>query len=127
MFRDKPQVDAAFYERLKRHDSEPEIMEIGSWASLVWGMAGWISTMHLYPGHDRDGDGVDQAASARVYGVVPAVRALAAAVALELLRLQVAIFQRRVRPASAPDGPAALLAWQEWARRGRGTAPDRRG
>jgi alkylhydroperoxidase family enzyme len=73
MFRDKPQVDAAFYDRLKRYYSEPEIMEIGSWAALVWGMAGWFSTMHLYPEHDRDRNAIDQAESARIYGAVPAV------------------------------------------------------
>ena len=43
------------------------------WATLVWGLAGWSRTMGLYPGHGRDGSPVDQAESARLYGVVPTV------------------------------------------------------
>lgn len=73
MFRDKPQLDAAFYDRLKQHFSELQIMEMGSWAALTWGLASWFSTMAVYPEHDRDGNTVDQETSARIYGPVPAV------------------------------------------------------
>ena len=48
-------------------------MELGSWAALTWGLAGWFSTMGLCPQHDREGRPLDQEASARLYGPVPAV------------------------------------------------------
>ena len=68
MFRDKPQLDAAFYDRLKQHYSEAQIMEMGTWAALTWGLAAWFSTMNVYPEHDRDGNPIEQEASARIYG-----------------------------------------------------------
>lgn len=73
MFRDKARLDAAFYDRLRRHYNDAQIMELGSWAALIWGLAGWFSTMGLYPQQDREGRPLDQDASARLYGPVPAV------------------------------------------------------
>ena len=73
MFRDKPQLDAAFYDALKQHYSEPQIMEMGAWAALSWGLSGWFGTLRLYPEHDRDGRPISQEESARLYGPVPTV------------------------------------------------------
>lgn len=71
MFRDNARLDAAFYDGLKQHYSEPQVMELGAWAALVWGLAGWFCTLGLYPEHGRDGAPLDQTAAARLYGPVP--------------------------------------------------------
>lgn len=73
MFRDKAQLDADFYGALKQHYSEPQIMEMGSWAALSWGLAGWFCTMGLYPEHDREGNAIGQTESAELYGAVASV------------------------------------------------------
>jgi hypothetical protein len=46
MYLDASKVDAAFYNEMKKHFSEAEIMELGSFIALTYGMQVYMRTLH---------------------------------------------------------------------------------
>ena len=49
MYLDANQVDAAFYDELKKHYSEAQIMELGGFISFHYGMQVFMRTLHAVP------------------------------------------------------------------------------
>jgi alkylhydroperoxidase family enzyme len=69
MYTDHTLNDAAFYDVLKQHYSEAQVMELGSWIGLSWGLAKWMRSLRAFPEHDQQGNLVSQEESERIYGV----------------------------------------------------------
>lgn len=65
-------IDAAFYEMLRRHYSDEEIVELGTFIGFNIGYHTFFGTLKFYPMFAPDGRIVDQEESARLYGAAPA-------------------------------------------------------
>jgi hypothetical protein len=65
------QIDAAFYDRLREHYSEEEIVELGAFIGFNVGYHTFFRTLDFYPMFTPDGRLVDQDESRRVYGDEP--------------------------------------------------------
>jgi alkylhydroperoxidase family enzyme len=65
-------IDAAFYDRLRRHYSEEEIVELGTFIGFNIGFHTFFGTLKFYPMFAPDGRLVSQEESARIYGAAPA-------------------------------------------------------
>jgi len=69
---DPDRIDAAFYDDLRRHYSEEEIVELGAFIGFNIGYHTFFGTLNFYPMFAPDGRLVGQEESARIYGDVPA-------------------------------------------------------
>jgi hypothetical protein len=72
------QIDAAFYDELRRHYSEEEIVELGAFIGFNIGYHTFFGTLKFYPMFAPDGRLVSQEESAHIYGAAPASLAVAA-------------------------------------------------
>lgn len=69
MYRDDPKkLDAAFYDEMKKHFTEAQIMELGSFIALHYGMQVFMRTLQAFPARDREGNPVAQDQSEKIYG-----------------------------------------------------------
>ena len=69
MYRDDPKkLDAAFYDEMKKHFTEAQIMELGSFIALHYSMQVFMRTLQAFPARDREGNPVAQAQSEKIYG-----------------------------------------------------------
>jgi len=64
-------IGSDFYEELRRHYSEAEIVELGTFIGFNIGFHTFFGTLKFYPMFSPDGRLVDQAESQRIYGVAP--------------------------------------------------------
>lgn len=72
MATDPGAIDRAFYEELRRHYSEEEIVELGAFIGFNIGFHTFFGTLKFYPMFAPDGRLVSQDESARIYGHAPA-------------------------------------------------------
>lgn len=68
MYREPGKLNAEFYDEGKRHYSEAQIMELGGFVALHYGMQVFMRTLGAFPMHDPEGNPVSQAQSEKVYG-----------------------------------------------------------
>jgi len=71
MATDPDRIDAAFYEALRRHYSEEEIVELGAFIGFNIGYHTFFGTLKFYPMFSPDGRLVSQEESERIYGAAP--------------------------------------------------------
>ena len=71
MATDPGAIDAAFYDRLRKHYSEEEIVELGAFVGFNIGYHTFFGTLKFYPMFSPDGRLVDQQESERLYGDAP--------------------------------------------------------
>jgi hypothetical protein len=71
MATDPAAIDAEFYDGLRRHYSEEEIVELGAFIGFNVGYHTFFGTLKFYPMFAPDGRLVDQQESARIYGDAP--------------------------------------------------------
>jgi hypothetical protein len=64
-------IDAAFYEKLRKHYTEEEIVELGSFIGFNVGYHTFFRTLDFYPMFAPDGRLVSQEESRRIYGDRP--------------------------------------------------------
>jgi len=72
MATDPDAIDDAFYEELRTHFSEAEIVELGLFIGFNIGYHTFFGTLKFYPMFSPDGRLVSQEESARLYGAAPA-------------------------------------------------------
>jgi hypothetical protein len=65
-------IDRAFYGELRRHYTEEEIVELGSFIGFNIGYHTFFGTLKFYPMFSPDGRLVSQEESRRIYGEAPA-------------------------------------------------------
>ena len=68
---DPDKVDGAFYDELRRHYSEEEIVELGAFIGFNIGYHTFFGTLRFYPMFAPDGTLVSQEESERIYGAAP--------------------------------------------------------
>jgi hypothetical protein len=64
-------VDAAFFDALRKHYSEAEIVELGAFIGFNLGYHTFFGTLKFYPLFSPDGRLVSQAGSEKLYGAAP--------------------------------------------------------
>jgi hypothetical protein len=64
-------IDAGFYDELRRHYSEEEIVELGAFIGFNVGYHTFFGTLKFYPMFAPDGRLVSQEESVRIYGAAP--------------------------------------------------------
>jgi len=64
-------IDHAFYDRLRKHFTEAEIVELGAFIGFNVGYHTFFRTLDFYPMFSPDGRLVSQEESARIYGTRP--------------------------------------------------------
>ncbi len=64
-------IGRAFYDELRRHYSEEEIVELGAFIGFNIGYHTFFGTLKFYPMFSPDGRLVTQEESARIYGAAP--------------------------------------------------------
>ena len=64
-------IDEAFFERLREHYTEPEIVELGVFIGFNVGYHTFFGTLDFYPMFSPDGRLVSQEESRRIYGDRP--------------------------------------------------------
>ena len=64
-------IGAEFYEELRRHYSEAEIVELGTFIGFNIGYHTFFGTLKFYPMFSPDGRILNQEESARLYGAAP--------------------------------------------------------
>ena len=69
---DPDRIDAAFYDGLRRHYTEEEIVELGAFIGFNIGYHTFFGTLKFYPMFSPDGLLVSQEESAAIYGAAPA-------------------------------------------------------
>ena len=70
-------IDAGFYDELRRHYSEEEIVELGGFIGFNIGYHTFFGSLKFYPMFSPDGRLVSQEESARLYGADPGSLAVA--------------------------------------------------
>lgn len=65
------EIDGAFYQRLREHYSDAEIVELGSFIGFNVGYHTFFRTLDFYPMFTPDGRLVSQDESRRIYGDRP--------------------------------------------------------
>ena len=65
-------IGRAFYDELRQHYSEAEIVELGAFIGFNIGYHTFFGTLKFYPMFAPDGRLVDQDEAARIYGGTPA-------------------------------------------------------
>ena len=68
MYLDATKVDPAFYDELKQHFTEAEIMELGSFIAFHYGIQMFTRTLGAFPDRDHQGNSISQEESAKLYG-----------------------------------------------------------
>jgi len=68
---DPDRIDSAFYDALRRHYTDEEIVELGTFIGFNIGYHTFFGTLKFYPMFAPDGRLVNQEESARIYGAVP--------------------------------------------------------
>ena len=71
MATDPDAIDDAFYEELRAHFSEAEIIELGLFIGFNIGYHTFFGTLKFYPMFAPDGRLVSQEESERIYGAAP--------------------------------------------------------
>jgi len=69
---DPDAVDAAFFDELRKHYSDDEIVELGAFIGFNLGYHTFFGTLKFYPLFAPDGRLVGQAESEKLYGAAPA-------------------------------------------------------
>jgi hypothetical protein len=64
-------VDAAFFDELRKHYSEEEIIELGAFIGFNLGYHAFFGSLKFYPLFSPDGRLVSQAESEKLYGAAP--------------------------------------------------------
>lgn len=64
-------IDAAFYERLRAHYTDDQIVELGSYIGFNVGYHTFFRTLDFYPMFSPDGRLVSQEESREIYGTRP--------------------------------------------------------
>ena len=72
MATDPDAIDAAFFDELRKHYSDEEIVELGSFIGFNIGYHTFFGTIKFYPLFSPDGRLLTQAESEKVYGAAPA-------------------------------------------------------
>ena len=68
---DPDTIDAAFYDELRQHLSDAEIVEIGLFIGFNLGFHTFFGTLDFYPMFSPDGQLISQEESRRIYGDKP--------------------------------------------------------
>ncbi len=68
MYREPKKVNKEFYDEGKKHFSEAQIMELGGFIALHYGMQVFMRTLKAFPMHDPDGNPISQEQSEKTYG-----------------------------------------------------------
>ena len=71
MATDWQKVDAAFYDELRKHYDEEQIVELGTFIGFNIGYHTFFGTLKFYPMFSPDGRLISQEESARLYGANP--------------------------------------------------------
>ncbi len=71
-------IGREFYDGLRRHYSEEEIVELGIFIGFNIGYHTFFSTLKFYPMFSPDGRRVSQEESERIYGAAPVSLAVGA-------------------------------------------------
>ena len=71
MATDPDAIDAAFFDALRQHYSEAEIVELGLFIGFNLGYHTFFGTLKFYPMFSPDGRLLTQAESERIYGAAP--------------------------------------------------------
>jgi hypothetical protein len=71
MATDPKAIDAAFFDALRQHYSEEEIVELGLFIGFNLGYHTFFGTLKFYPLFAPDGRLVTQAESEKIYGPAP--------------------------------------------------------
>jgi hypothetical protein len=71
MATDPGAIDGAFYDELRRHYTDEEIVELGTFVGFNVGFHTFFGTLGFYPMFAPDGRLVTQEESARIYGDAP--------------------------------------------------------
>ena len=71
MATDPDAVDAAFFDELRQHYSEEEIIELGGFIGFNLGYHTFFGTLKFFPLFSPDGRLVTQEESERIYGAAP--------------------------------------------------------
>ena len=64
-------IDAAFFDELRKHYSDDEIVELGAFIGFNLGYHTFFGTLKFYPLFSPDGRLVSQAESKKLYGAAP--------------------------------------------------------
>jgi len=64
-------VDAAFFDELRKHYSEEEIVELGAFIGMNLGFHSFFGTLKFYPLFSPDGRLLTQEESEKLYGAAP--------------------------------------------------------
>ena len=72
MATDPDKVDAAFFDELRKHYSEEEIVELGAFIGFNLGYHTFFGSLKFYPLFSPDGCLLTQAESEKLYGAAPA-------------------------------------------------------
>ena len=68
---DPDRIDRNFYDELRRHYSDDEIVELGAFIGFNVGFHTFFGTLKFYPMFSPDGRLVSQEESAKIYGTAP--------------------------------------------------------
>jgi len=71
MASDPDKVDAAFFDELRKHYSEEEIIELGAFIGFNLGYHTFFGSLKFYPLFSPDGRLLTQAESEKLYGAAP--------------------------------------------------------
>ena len=71
MASDPDAIDAKFFDELRRHYTEQEIVELGAFIGFNLGYHTFFGTLKFYPMFSPDGALVSQEESERIYGTAP--------------------------------------------------------
>ena len=71
MANDPEAIDAAFYDRMREHFSDDELVELGLFIGMNLGYHTFFGTLKFYPMFSPDGKLVSQEESERIYGDAP--------------------------------------------------------
>jgi len=72
MATDPDKVDAAFFDELRKHYNEEEIVELGAFIGFNLGYHTFFGSLKFYPLFSPDGRLLTQAESEKLYGAAPA-------------------------------------------------------
>ena len=71
MATDPDPIDDAFFDTLRQHYSEEEIIELGAFIGFNLGYHTFFGTLKFYPLFSPDGRLLTQAESEKIYGAAP--------------------------------------------------------
>ena len=71
MATDPEAIDDAFFDALRQHYSEEEIVELGAFIGFNLGYHTFFGTLKFYPLFSPDGRLLTQAESEKIYGAAP--------------------------------------------------------